>query len=224
MDLFKKCWSSAVPGLVIILVDQSYSTKAYAVEVSEIVNKIVYEFIANHIDGDTVRNVIYLNIITNYDNQISVLYEGLLSKVADNYLRLEKTTKSVNDGTGKMISIESEEAIWIQPNYKGNLSVIKGYNLAYDLTRKWLKKFPNRPIPIIINVSKELSLDIFSTQLYNGMFKIEELENNLAEKPLIINVQSKNDIDRIKFIIELTHPEVQAYNNELFLKKMGEWK
>jgi hypothetical protein len=224
MNLFIKCWSVAEPGFVSILIDQSQLTKNYAIEVSEIVNQIINELIINCLGDEKVRNCIYLNIITNYDDKISVLYEGLIRKVADNYLRIEKNTKKINDGTGKIISIKSEDAIWIEPNYKGNLSVIKGYNLAYDLTRKWLKKFPERPIPIIINISKESSLDFFSTELYNGMFAIEELENNIGDKPLIINIQSKNDIDRVKFILGLTHPEVQAYNNELFLKKMGEWK
>ncbi len=105
-------WSSATPGLLIILLDQSGSmleqyegSDTRTVFASRAVNKVIDNIIQKNFDGDAPKNRCFISVI-GYNHNVKELCSGWLKDLAANPLRYESLKKKMPDGTGGIIEVD----------------------------------------------------------------------------------------------------------------------
>ena len=153
-------WSSATPGLLVILVDQSGSmTLPYdggdsrTVFAAKAVNRLINTLIQKNFNGRTPKNRCYV-IVIGYDVEAKVLAKGYLDKLNDNPIRIDTVQKKVSDGAGGLVEISSKMPVWVEP-IKDNLwtNMTAAFLMAKDLVEAWISDKPQNPAPVIINIS-----------------------------------------------------------------------
>lgn len=162
-----KQWSSATPGLLIILLDQSGSmTESYEGTsrtkfATLAVNKVIDNIIQNNFDGEAPKNRCFISVI-GYDNDVKELCSGWLKDLDANPLRYEKLTKKVikksPDGAGgileEKVDVEVTQPVWVEPIDKnGATNMLGAFKLAKELVEKWMVDHADGPAPVIINIS-----------------------------------------------------------------------
>lgn len=153
-------WSSATPGLLIILVDQSGSMmKPYDGEDSrtqfaaKAVNRVINTIIQKNFDGKQPRNRCFITVI-GYDAEVKKLTSGFLQKLDENPLRVEDVTKKVSDGAGGLVEIKAKMPVWIEPIDKDRWTNMTGaFQMAKETVEAWIADKPENPAPVIINIS-----------------------------------------------------------------------
>ncbi|AKQ46405.1 hypothetical protein TH63_13485 [Rufibacter radiotolerans] len=158
-----KQWSSATPGYIIFLVDQSGSmaekyaeNKNKAEFTSLVINRTINELVNTNSDGEKVKDRVFVSIIGyggKGGNSVDDVRSDYLSSFADNPLRIEKLKKKVSDGAGGLIEIDEEMPIFIEPLANGLTPMGDALSFAKQLIEGWLQKKPENPAPVIINVS-----------------------------------------------------------------------
>ena len=104
-------WSSATPGLLIILLDQSGSmlspfgaSGSRTVVVSTAVNRIIDTIIQKNFDGDSPKNRCFISVI-GYNHNVKEICSGYLKDLDSNPLRVENIKKRQLDGAGGIIEV-----------------------------------------------------------------------------------------------------------------------
>ena len=117
----EKQWSSATPGLLIFLVDQSGSmTLPYdqndsrTVFTARVINRVINEIIQKNYNGDKPKNRCFISVI-GYNDKIVELASGFLEDLDNAIIRIEKVKKKISDGAGGLIDIDIDMPIWIDP-------------------------------------------------------------------------------------------------------------
>lgn len=156
-----KQWSSATPGLLIILLDQSgsmlkdydgtgMSRTKYA---TLAVNKVIDNIIQKNFDGDAPKNRCFISVI-GYNHNVKELCSGWLKELDASPLRYETLKKKTPDGTGGLVEVEVKQPVWVEPIDKdGATNMLGAFQLAKDLVEKWIAQNPDGPAPVIINIS-----------------------------------------------------------------------
>lgn len=154
-------WSTANPGLLIILVDQTNT--ASFVGVPDIANAIINEIIQLCFDGRRPKNKSYIRII-GYNNEVRLLQSGDLQYFEANPIRVEGVIKKLSDGAGGILEIETPAPIWIQEEYPDSAgrNMYEAFELSNDIIEGWIEQYPERPAPFIINIAAGLPYDSFS--------------------------------------------------------------
>lgn len=162
-----KQWSSATPGLLIILLDQSgsmtepYEGTSRTKFATLAVNKVIDNIIQKNFDGDAPKNRCFISVI-GYDNDVKELCSGWLKDLDANPLRYEKLTKKVikksPDGAGgileEKVDVEVTQPVWVEPIDKnGATNMLGAFKLAKELAEKWMADNADGPAPVIINIS-----------------------------------------------------------------------
>lgn len=186
-----KQWSSATPGYIIFLIDQSGSmSESYAEGknraefTSLVINRTINELINTNMDGEKVKDRVFISMI-GYGGSDSLSVDDIrsdyLSSFADNPLRIEKIKKKISDGGGGLIEIEEQMPIFIEPTANGLTPMTDAFIFAKELIEGWLQKKPDNPAPIIINISDGLP--------YIGGTVEEEMKRaiNISQEIMSIN-------------------------------------
>lgn len=162
-----KQWSSATPGLLIILLDQSgsmrepYEGTTRTIFASLAVNKVIDNIIQKNFDGDAPKNRCFISVI-GYNHDVKSLCSGWLKDIDANPLRYEKLTKKMikksPDGAGGIIEekvdVEVTQPVWVEPIDKdGATNMLGAFQLAKELVEKWMADNADGPAPVIINIS-----------------------------------------------------------------------
>ena len=162
-----KQWSSATPGLLIILLDQSgsmrepYEGTTRTKFASLAVNKVIDNIIQKNFDGDAPKNRCFISVI-GYNHDVKSLCSGWLKDIDANPLRYEKLTKKMikksPDGAGGIIEekvdVEVTQPVWVEPIDKdGATNMLGAFQLAKELVEKWMADNADGPAPVIINIS-----------------------------------------------------------------------
>ena len=153
-------WSSATPGLLIILVDQSGSMmKNYDGNDSrtqfaaKAVNRVINTIIQKNFDGKQPKNRCFITVI-GYDAEVKKLVSGFLQKLEANPLRIDEVKKKVSDGAGGLIEINTKMPVWIEPIDKDRWTNMTGaFQMAKETVEAWMADKPENPAPVIINIS-----------------------------------------------------------------------
>lgn len=153
-------WSSATPGLLIILVDQSGSMmKPYdgsdtrTVFAAKAVNRVINTIIQKNFDGKQPKNRCFISVI-GYDVKVTKLVSGYLQKLEENPLRIDEVSKKVSDGAGGLVEIKTKMPIWIDPITEDKWTNMTGaFQMARDIIKEWVSDKPENPAPVIINIS-----------------------------------------------------------------------
>lgn len=153
-------WSSATPGLLIILIDQSGSmllpydgTDSRTVFATRAVNRVIETIIEKNFNGKVPKNRCFITVI-GYNQQATKLLSGYLRDIADNPIRYEEVKQKISDGAGGIITIDKKMPIWVEPITQDGLTNMKGaFQMAKEIIDKWIQDKPKNPAPVIINIS-----------------------------------------------------------------------
>lgn len=161
MANYDEQWSSANPGLLIILIDQSGSMLSRMNGVNQTrteyaslaVNRVVKTIIDKSFNGKTPKNRAFVSII-GYNNNVEEIASGFIQDLAANPKRIEKVTKQVPDGAGGLVKTTIDMPIWVEAITEDGATNMKGaFELAKSILEKWVADKPDSPAPVIINIS-----------------------------------------------------------------------
>lgn len=156
-----KQWSSATPGHIIFLVDQSGSMgeaytegKTRAEFTALVISRTIQEIINANMDGKGVKNRVFISVI-GYGGSSSLAVDALASNYLGkiNPLRTEKIKLKQSDGGGGLVEVDQKMPIFIEPVANGLTPMADALKFAKELIEEWLTRNPDNPAPIIINVS-----------------------------------------------------------------------
>lgn len=158
----QKQWSSATPGLLIFMVDQSGSMRkqfdgedSRSQFAAKAINNIIKNLIEKNHNGKEVRNRCFVMVI-GYDSKATKLASGFLQKLKDNPIRVDEVTKQVSDGAGGLVPIKVKMPIWVEPIPEDRdlpTNMKAAFELVQKTIEKWVADKPDNPAPIIINIS-----------------------------------------------------------------------
>ena len=156
----EKQWSSATPGLLIIMIDQSGSMllpydgpDSRTVFASKAVNRIIDTIIQKNFDGKAPKNRCFITLI-GYNNVAKTLNSGYLKDLDENPIRVDTIKQKISDGAGGILTIDKSMPIWVDPITEDGVTNMKGaFEMAKDIVEKWIADKPNNPAPVIINIS-----------------------------------------------------------------------
>ncbi len=156
----EKQWSSATPGLLIILIDQSGSMmEPYAdgdsrTEFStKVINRVINTIIKKNFFKDNPKNRCFISVIA-YGYEVNELCSGFLDTLYHNPIRLENKTQKVSDGNGGLVDVSVKQPIWVEPITENVWTNMRdGFKLAKRLVEDWISDKPECPAPVIINIS-----------------------------------------------------------------------
>lgn len=159
-------WSSATPGLLIILVDQSGSMLSQyegndtrTVFASKAINRVINEIIQKNFNGDKPKNRCFISVI-GYNHNVKELCSGYLTDLYANPIRIESVKKKISDGAGGIIEVDTKMPIWIEPiSQDGTTNMMGAFRMAQQLVEKWMQDKPHNPAPVIINISDGIPYD-----------------------------------------------------------------
>ena len=176
-------WSSAHPGLIVFLLDQSGSmTQPYVNNESrsefacKALNVLIDDIINRNSSGFKIKDRCHIAVI-GYNQVASCLLSGYLSEI-------EKMDVSEYDDHVPM---------WIKPTYEDGITNMKAaFEMAYNIVKKWIDTCPDKPAPVIINIS-------------DGHPYYDQLDFNECMK------QTEAVVEQIK-ILKMTDGKVSIFN------------
>ena len=152
-------WSSATPGLLIILIDQSgsmlmpFENETRTTFATKAVNRVIDTIIQKNFDGKAPKNRCFITTI-GYNHKVKSLKSGYLKELDENPLRVETVKQKINDGAGGILEIDRKMPIWVEPIKDDGATNMKGaFEMAKEIIDKWISEKPNNPAPVIINIS-----------------------------------------------------------------------
>lgn len=156
-------WSSATPGLLIIMIDQSGSMltpyengESRTVFATKAVNRILDTIIQKNFNGNEPKNRCFVAII-GYNRNVREIASGYLKDLDASPLRIETVKQKIADGAGGLLEIDKKMPIWVDPITEDGPTNMKGaFEMAKQLIDKWTVDYPNNPAPVIINISDGL--------------------------------------------------------------------
>ncbi len=154
-----KQWSSATPGLLIILLEQSgsmlsnYEGTTRTQFASLVVNKVIGNIIQKHFDGVSPKNRCFISVI-GYNHNVKEVCSGWLKELDEHPLRIETLKKKIPNGAGGIVEVEIKQPIWVEPiKEDGATNMLGAFQLAKELVTKWMDDNADGPAPVIINIS-----------------------------------------------------------------------
>ena len=161
MPTHSKQWSSATPGLLIFLIDQSGSmllpfkdsSESRTVFATRVVNRVIDSIIKKNYDGDHAKDRAFI-VVIGYSVGAKELCSGFLGDIDNTPLRIESIKKKVSDGAGGLVEMDTKMPIWIDPIKKdGWTDMAAAFKMAKEIIENWVKDKPDNPAPVIINIS-----------------------------------------------------------------------
>ena len=160
MKPYEMQWSSATPGLLVILLDQSGSmlenydgSDSKTVFAAKAVNRVIDTIIQKNFDGESPKNRCFITVI-GYDNYVREICSGYLKDLEANPVRIVEVMKKQSDGAGGLVEIPYKMPVWVEPITQDGATNMKGaFEMAKAIVRKWLEDKPGHPAPVVINIS-----------------------------------------------------------------------
>lgn len=238
MSKNEKQWSSATPGLLIILLDQSGSmlqqyegSDSRTVFASRAVNRVIDNIVQKNFDGDAPKNRCFICVI-GYNHNVKELCSGWLKDLDANPLRYENLKKKMSDGAGGIVEVDIQQPVWVEPiKSDGATNMLGAFQLAKDLAQNWISDNPQFPAPVIINISdgvpyydgkdprdciKEttsLAKEIMSLSNEDGNVLIfnAQIDNKGNNTEVFPNDRSKLSQEEAQFLFDITSEVPESY-------------
>ncbi len=207
MTNYNTLWSSATPGLIIFLIDQSASMQEEFIDgknkaefTASVINETINDLILQCSSGNMVKDRLFVSLIGyggKGGNSVDDVRSGYIGSFADNPLRFETVIKKISDGEGGFVEIEEEIPIFIEPTCPENglTPMAEAFEFAQRLIATWMDKKPENPAPVVINIS-----DGFP---FTGNDDEEEEIRRTASKAYEIMSMQMNDGNPLVFNIHL---------------------
>ena len=211
MANYEKLWSSANPGFLIIMLDQSGSMgeeyidgESKASFASKGINNVIGAIIDKNYSGDKPKDRCFIAVI-GYATEAKLLKHGFLSEFAAQPLRLEKIKKKMNDGAGGFIEVEDNMPIWFEQEANGVTNMAAAFKIAAQLINDYFKANSASPAPIIINISDGAPC------IWNGTEAVLDLDETtkMAQSIMATSCEDGN------VLIFNAHIEASSFNVQL---------
>ena len=155
-----KQWSSATPGLLIILIDQSGSMMSEycdgdsrTVFSAKVINRMINTIIKKNFNKDKPKNRCFISVI-GYGFEVKELCSGFLEDLYQNPIRIESKNQKVSDGNGGLVDTQVNQPIWVEPITENVWTNMRdGFKMAKQIVADWIADKPGCPAPVIINIS-----------------------------------------------------------------------
>lgn len=156
-----KQWSSATPGLLIILVDKSGSmmlkykneSDSRTVFATRAINRVINDIIKKNFNGTEPKNRCFISVIS-YCADVKEECSGYLKDLYKSPKRVETVTKKISDGAGGLVDKKVKMPIWVEPTDTDTWTDMKGaFLMAKKIVEDWVADKPDNPAPVIINIS-----------------------------------------------------------------------
>lgn len=156
-----KQWSSATPGLLIILIDKSGSmtlpfgceTETRTVFATRVINRVINDIIKKNFNGTEPKNRCFISVIS-YCADVVEECSGFLKDLYKSPKRIDTVKKKVSDGAGGLVEKEIKMPIWVEKTDKDTWTDMHGaFVMAKKLVEDWINDKPDNPAPVIINIS-----------------------------------------------------------------------
>ena len=163
------------PSCFLFLIDQSGSMdekmpttgKSKAQFVADVLNKTLYQLIIRCGRAEGVRNYFEIGVLAYGDTTVrsgfgGALNQGIihpLSAVAENPLRIEERTKTVDDGAGGFIKQNTKFPIWFEPVMSGGTPMCAAFHQTAEVLVDWCDRHPGSYPPTVIHVTDGQSTD-----------------------------------------------------------------
>jgi hypothetical protein len=203
MVKYEQRWTISTPGLLIILLDQSdsmflpYDGTESRIEVA---TKIVNRFIDNlvdinfNFDSDAPKNRCFISVI-GYNHNFKDLCSCWLKDVESKSLRYESSKKKMPDGAGGIVEVDAQQPVWVEVAKTGGSSNMDGvFQLAKELTQKWISDNPQYPSPVIFNISDGVprccgkDLHKYMDETTRIAKEIMAMSNDVGDNVLLFNI------------------------------------
>ena len=155
--------SSANPGCIIIMIDQSYSMEdPYGSSgekkkdlASLAVNRVINEIVEASSDGEFIKDRCFIAVIGygKKDTGVDLLLGDLISVIAENPIRVESIKKKIPDGAGGLVEIDEDFQVWVEPVAEWGTPMDLAFARAYQLAEDWCNEKPDSFPPLVINIS-----------------------------------------------------------------------
>ena len=161
MTSHNKQWSSATPGLLIFLIDQSGSMlspykdtpDSRTVYATRVVNRVINDIIKKNFNGTQPKDRCFI-VAIGYSVGAYEQCSGYLSELHSSPKRFENIKKIIPDGAGGLVEIDKTMPIWVEPSTKdGWTDMTQAFKMAKEIIDSWIKDNPDSPAPVIINIS-----------------------------------------------------------------------
>lgn len=234
----EKQWSSATPGLLIILLDQSGSmlqqyegSDSRTVFASRAVNRVIDNIIQKNFDGDAPKNRCFICVI-GYNHNVKELCSGWLKDLDSNPLRYENLKKKTPDGAGGIVEVDVQQPVWVEPiKEDGATNMLGALQLAKETAQGWIEENPQYPAPVIINISDgipyydgkdprecmkettKLAKEIMSLSNEDGNVLIfnAQIDNKGNNTEVFPNDRSKLSQEEAQFLFDITSEVPESY-------------
>jgi uncharacterized protein YegL len=229
MATHEQQWSSATPGLMVILLDQSGSmTEPYtgndskAVFATKAVNRMINTIIDKNFDGTAPKNRCFISVI-GYNTTVKEIQSDSIVQFAAKPLRIDKFKKKVSDGAGGLVEQDFKMPIWIEPVAEGTTDMASAFQTANQLVAKWINDKPQNPAPVVINISDGLPTSdlIETTSAAKSLMSLNCNDGNVLLFNAHININGANVIfpsssdvlssDHAKFLFEISSTIPESY-------------
>lgn len=233
-------WSSATPGLLIVLIDQSGSmlmdytgNESRTVFASKAINRVINEIIQKNFNGDKPKNRCFISVI-GYNHNVKEICSGYLTDLYNAPIRIETMKKKVPDGAGGLVEVETKMPVWLEPIEKDGATNMKGaFLMAKQLVEKWMQDKPQNPAPVIINISDgvpyydgknvhecmtetiQVAQDIMSLSCADGHVLIFNAQIDKGEKMRVVFPAQKTEVQQAgeaaEFLFDITSEIPEGY-------------
>lgn len=211
MANYEKLWSSANPGFLIIMLDQSGSMgeeyidgESKASFASKGINNVIGAIIDKNYSGDKPKDRCFIAVI-GYATEAKLLKHGFLSEFAAQPLRHEIIKKKMSNGAGGFIEVEFDMPIWFEQEANGVTNMAAAFKIAAQLINDYFKANSASPAPIIINISDGAPC------IWNGTEAVLDLDETkkMAQSIMATSCEDGN------VLIFNAHIEASSFNVQL---------
>jgi len=159
MATHEQQWSTATPGLLVILLDQSGSmadpyleNESKAVFATKAVNRMINTIIDKNFDGSAPKNRCFISVI-GYESSVREIRSDSIVALAASPLRIDSVKRKVSDGAGGLVEQDFKLPVWIEPFAQGATDMASAFRAVIQLAAKWISDKPLNPAPVVINIS-----------------------------------------------------------------------
>jgi hypothetical protein len=204
--------STANPGLIMLMIDQSYSMEdpygndKKKVVAANAVNNLIYELQEASWSGDSVKPRCRV-VVIGYGAQVHPIIYGMISDLATNYKNTKMITKTVNRET-----FEFELPIWIEAEASNGTPMAEAFVKAHELVEKWINEHPDSYPPVIINITDGEPNDMKATrQAAEGIGKLGTSDGKILVFNIHISSSSSEEV-----VLPDKPTGIDRYGNFLF--------
>jgi hypothetical protein len=157
------------PTCLLFLVDQSTSMnkpfgqqpeKKKAEGVADAINRLLQNLVLKCAKSDGVRDYFHVGILC-YGGDVRPGLGGKLagqflvpiSQIANNPIRVEQRTRTVDDGSGGLVEQTVKFPIWFEPKTAKGTPMSAAFEKAGELMQRFLNAYPNCYPPMVLNLT-----------------------------------------------------------------------